>query len=74
MDLLQGFWSIDPNVRKFFTDELLNLNDILPKTGDVRIVLIPLGEYDIEYILWQSPDAEINGWCNKLFTANTHRN
>jgi hypothetical protein len=33
MDLLEGFWSINPNVRKFFADEPLNLNDILPKKG-----------------------------------------
>jgi hypothetical protein len=62
MDLLEGFWSIDPNVRKFFTDEPLNLNDILPKKGDVRIVLLPLADYNQEYILWRSPDSEINGW------------
>lgn len=62
MNLLEGFWSIDPNVRKFFTDEPINLNDILPRKGDVRIVLLPLGEYDREYILWRSPDSELNGW------------
>jgi hypothetical protein len=62
MDLLEGFWSIDPNVRKFFTDEPLNLNDILPEKGDIRIVLLPLADYNQEYILWRSPDSEINGW------------
>ncbi len=62
MDLLEGFWSLDPNVRKFFTDEPLNLNDILPRKGDVRIVLLPLGEYDRPCILWRSPFSEINGW------------
>lgn len=63
MDLLEGFWSIDSTVRKFFTDEPLNLKDILPKKGDLRILLLPLSEYDeVDYVLWRSPDSELNGW------------